>query len=454
MKKTEVLSQLLSLTNTLFEAANYVMANVNMDSKMVLNDIKDALVAINASISLVFDDRKAEEIRQQSKKLQRACDALFSDSKAIDAFYKGFAGWKQLIETTLFMEAVNTANKSGKEEEETAIELLENLLAYNLPPQPKALAEFTLSRKLSYKNALRAYALCIDAFETDNALCEKISQEASPVHQYKYVKVDEVHFENCPICHASDGLPYYCAMPLYMINYTADFSPAKLWIKCASCGQLYAYNFPRKLVMPAAEEEELGDEIYMTSRPATLPILGRILKDILSHATGRKLLEVGAGTGELIAAALELGCEVEAVEISKRQSLRLRDLLGIQVHCQNFTEFNAAGKYNIITMGDVVEHVTDPNAALRKACELLEDDGILWISTPNYESAFSRIMKFNDPMWNEPWHITYFSYEGFKKLLCENGFDILDYSISSRYNGSMEIIARKHFGGSRENADF
>lgn len=445
MRKLEILTGMLDLTRTVSEAVDFVMQNsdTNLSVELVLRDIKDALESMSSNILLIFESKKAEEINQHLRKLQKSCDTLIGNSKTVDSFSKTYTGLKNILEKSLYLETINTAKTCSNDDDDLAIASMELLLSYNLMPQFKALASFVLSRRLCVKQPLRAYNLAIEAFESDNTLCAYITQKDAPVHNYVYHNVKEIYFENCPICHDEAGEPYYCAIPMYMSNYTSFFSPVKLWMKCSSCGQLYAYNFPEKLVIPEPDVEELGDEIYMNPRLEFLPTLGRILKQVLSFSSGNKLLEVGAGTGELVAAALELGCDVEAVEISKRQSIRLKDLLGINVHCMDFLKYHTSGKYSIISMGDVIEHVINPVAALSKAYELLESEGILWISTPNFESGFSRIMKFNDPMWNEPWHMTYFSYTGFKKLLNENGFQILDYEVSQRYNGSMEITARK-----------
>ena len=94
-------------------------------------------------------------------------------------------------------------------------------------------------------------------------------------------------------------------------------------------------------------------------------------------------------------------------------------------------------------MGDVIEHVTDPEKALRNAYDLLEEDGVLWLSTPNFESSFSRMMKFHDPMWLEPYHISYFNRAGLEALASKCGFILREYSVSQRYNGSMELILTK-----------
>ena len=61
----------------------------------------------------------------------------------------------------------------------------------------------------------------------------------------------------------------------------------------------------------------------------------------------------------------------------------------------------------MVIMGDVLEHVSDPVRAVEKAHELLEDDGALWISTPNFESAFSLVADHDDPMRRQQYHLNY-----------------------------------------------
>ena len=50
---------------------------------------------------------------------------------------------------------------------------------------------------------------------------------------------------------------------------------------------------------------------------------------------------------------------------------------------------------------------------------------------------------FNDPMWNQMNHFTYFSFNGLKPILDKIGFDVRRYDISQRYSGSMELILQK-----------
>ena len=138
-----------------------------------------------------------------------------------------------------------------------------------------------------------------------------------------------------------------------------------------------------------------------------------------------------------------MGYDIECVEIEEHVARRVSNLLEKEIICCDFLDLPENNKYDIITMGDVIEHVDNSKEALKKAYNLLNDNGILWISTPNYESSFNRLHKTTTAMWNEPWHITYFSKIGLEKLLRELNFEILDYKISFHYNGSMEIIAKK-----------
>ena len=99
---------------------------------------------------------------------------------------------------------------------------------------------------------------------------------------------------------------------------------------------------------------------------------------------------------------------------------------------RGFLEYETSKKYDVIVMGDVLEHVSEPVRALEKAYDMLAPDGILWLSTPNYESAFTRMN-----------HFTYFSFNGLKPMLDKIGFDVRRYDISNRYSGSMELILQK-----------
>lgn len=446
MRETDVLDKIIALNNTLCEAFQYIQENLQIGTGLtdIIKNFENGVESVLQNAVPMLDGKRGNSFQMQTARLRRACGGLIGSPKSSVQFAKDFSEWENLFSLYIHIKAINLAAHCKAPQARQMVPLLEQILAcpFRLNPQIKSLADFSMSQLLRKEEPRRSYELGIEAFEENPKLCESILKPDARFHNYVYRKVDEIHFHQCPSC-GGNGTPYYAALLLRAVNYDPMFSPVKLWMKCDCCGQLFAYNFPRALVEPQTEKEELGDESYMDFRPQYLPVFCNILKKAISYSGGKKLLEVGAGTGELIAAALELGCHVEAVEISKRQSRRIQALLGIPVHCMDFLDFDTSQKFDFITMGDVVEHVTKPVDALKKAHGLLKDNGVLWISTPNFESGFSRLLKFNDPMWNEPYHFSYFSYRVFQKMLSENGFQVKDYSISQRYNGSMEIFATR-----------
>ena len=274
-----------------------------------------------------------------------------------------------------------------------------------------------------------------------------LSGEHTPHPGYVYRPTEQRTFDRCPVC-GGTGAPYFCSFSYRIANFSNPHLPAKLWMRCEDCQNLFTWKFAEEFLSLSGKDVELlqpNPEHYVVAAqvPAGLSIWSRILGKLQNYTQGDSLLEIGPGQGELTAVALETGYNVETIEIVPEDAQRIADLLNIPVWRGDFLNFTSEKRYDIIIMGDVIEHVLDPEAALRKAADLLADGGVLWLSTPNFESSFSRMLKFQDPMWREPYHITYFSYRGFAPLAEKCGFEIQDYSVSNRYNGSMELVLTK-----------
>ena len=62
---------------------------------------------------------------------------------------------------------------------------------------------------------------------------------------------------------------------------------------------------------------------------------------------------------------------------------------------------------------------------------MLKKDGILWISTPNYNSAYARMEKFTHCMWHTLNHYTYVSFESLNKLLQNINMKVIHYDTLS-----------------------
>lgn len=299
-----------------------------------------------------------------------------------------------------------------------------------------------LCEKTSISMPMKAFEYTLRLFAEQPGI---LSGEKMGHPGYIYQPSEQRTFTHCPIC-GGDGTPYYRAFSYCMSDFGHPHLPVKLWMKCGGCGNLYTWKYPEEMLTTS------GGGTWVTPNPsrhldtveetngAILAIWSDILRKLHAYSGGKSLLEVGIGRGELLAVALEMGYQADGVEIVPTSARKVADMLGIPVWCGDFLEYASDKTYSVITMGDVIEHVTDPEKALRLAHRLLAPDGVLWVSTPNFESSFSRMRKFNDPMWLEPYHITYFSRTGLENLARKCGFSLQEYRTSQRYNGSMELI--------------
>jgi len=155
------------------------------------------------------------------------------------------------------------------------------------------------------------------------------------------------------------------------------------------------------------------------------------------------LFEVGVGASECLLAAREMGFDVYGIDVIERHVEDAKNKYGLNAETADFNEFESDRKWDVIIMGDVLEHVSDPDRALAKAESMLCDDGALWISTPSFESAYTEAVGHADVMRRQQFHLNYFSRESLYMLLGRNGLVPVDYQISGHFNGSMEVVAIK-----------
>lgn len=328
-------------------------------------------------------------------------------------------------------------------EEKLAKAILETYNQEAFIAEEKGVVFFLVARLISYKLPKLSYEYTLKAFKIYPKLTEKFNIQPS----YVYQEVEEEICHSCPICGSKEIQPYYNALVIAAINFESIFSPSRLWCKCNECDNLFVYNFPKHCQTDNAYKgsnmiSAIGQAILV---PRVSPsIFSDLINKIRGFEKGNKYLEVGVGTGDFIAVAREMGIEIDAVELMPSFCKQVEELLDFKPICCDFLAFETNQKYDVISMGDIIEHVKAPRLALEKANELLKNGGILWISTPNFKSSYGQMMKFSDPMWNEPWHRVYFCYQSFKTLLAEMGFEVLEYRASNRYNGSMELLTRKY----------
>ena len=163
----------------------------------------------------------------------------------------------------------------------------------------------------------------------------------------------------------------------------------------------------------------------------------------ISAAPGR-WLDVGFGNGSLIFTAAEWGYQPLGIDLRPTSVAKLRSL-GFDARCCDLLEIKEASAFQVVSLADVIEHIAFPRPTLEHAASLLAPRGLLFVSTPNMDTAVWRALDAQqaNPYWGELEHYHCFSRARLYALLHECGFEPLHYAVSARYRCGMDVIARK-----------
>ena len=163
---------------------------------------------------------------------------------------------------------------------------------------------------------------------------------------------------------------------------------------------------------------------------------------------GRRLLDVGVGTGLLLHLAREAGWQVAGIEICPEAAERARHEFGVPVTAGDFEQAPLAGGWDAITMADVVEHTRDPRAFLTRARDLLAPGGVLYVAVPNHRSLVFMTADLLAPVGAAaglvdrlyvPNHYTYFTPATLPRLLAEVGFEVVGVERENSHLGRYRL---------------
>lgn len=175
--------------------------------------------------------------------------------------------------------------------------------------------------------------------------------------------------------------------------------------------------------------KEFGYTDYLKDKELYLATY-RMRREVITRrkpSPGR-VLDIGSAAGYFLATMKEIGWECHGIELSEFMAAKSREMFGLE-NVRPGSILDAAyprAHFDAVTFWDVIEHLEDPLPHLRKARELLKDDGLLIIETQNVESRFA---KFMGPKWQHykmAEHLYHFGPQTVSTLLSKAGFEILE----------------------------
>jgi 2-polyprenyl-3-methyl-5-hydroxy-6-metoxy-1,4-benzoquinol methylase len=214
-------------------------------------------------------------------------------------------------------------------------------------------------------------------------------------------------------------------------------------VKCQGCGLVFA-NPRHEAKAILHNYEEVVDELYVEEREGRVLTFQRNLRpleELMPPGPGRRLLDVGCHVGVFLEIAQERGWEAWGVEPSCWAAREARSR-GLRVIEGTLDQAHLADEsFDVITMWDVIEHLTDPLSYLRESHRLLKKGGLICIHTMNVESPLARLMGHRWP-WLMEMHLYYFSRRTLGEMLRKAGFTVVKMVTQGRFLRLGYLITR------------
>ncbi|MBI4683003.1 MAG: class I SAM-dependent methyltransferase [Nitrospirae bacterium] len=262
---------------------------------------------------------------------------------------------------------------------------------------------------------------------------------------------NEMTHRTCPVCSNYYVQVFLKLKPRYSIKSSLGVRSTEMIIySCKNCGVLFSSNL---FSTDNQGIDDMYDQNYHDSLTGSIEYEKK--SGILEHNRFRvnlvkqfvskgALLDIGCSTGYFLEAARNAEFQVYGLEPSIYASELSRKRLDygeerIEKALISESKLLADGKYDIITLWDVIEHFYLIREDLKHIIDALKKNGILVIRTPNKASIFftlsTLLHNISFGLINNPAisifhkdHNFFFSKKSLKMILAEFGLTVLKIS--------------------------
>jgi 2-polyprenyl-3-methyl-5-hydroxy-6-metoxy-1,4-benzoquinol methylase len=217
-------------------------------------------------------------------------------------------------------------------------------------------------------------------------------------------------------------------------------------VRCLRCGLVYVN--PRLNARTLHEHYNSGQssriQYYLDVECADRQTFAGILDTaarLLPH-TGR-LLDIGPNIGTCLDLARQAGWETHGIEINEEAARYCRQQRGLDVISGQLEHGTfPRSHFEVVLMGDVIEHLPDPMATVRLVQTILKPGGLILISTPNIDSLAGRLLQIKPEE-----HLYYFSPATMTILLDKAGLEVVQIGPLDRYHNVTAMTHSTTLGG-------
>ncbi len=211
-------------------------------------------------------------------------------------------------------------------------------------------------------------------------------------------------------------------------------------VKCRRCGLVYQNPIPSNGEIIEAYDGVV-DQRYEEERSGRIETFSRDLAMVHRHERSGKILDVGCHLGLFLEVAKTNGWDTTGVEPSRWSVERARERgLAVQHGTLDSVQIQPES-FDVVTMWDVIEHVVDPLAELKRMHRVLKPNGLLALSTMDVDALFPRLARRRWP-WYMQMHLVYFSRRTLHNMLTKAGFRVVEMAPHRRVVRLSYLVSR------------
>lgn len=201
-------------------------------------------------------------------------------------------------------------------------------------------------------------------------------------------------------------------------------------VKCRQCGLVYLNPRIRQEVILESYASAV-DPQFVRQNEQRIRTFARSLRYLMKKYDLRpdgatRVLDVGCAGGAFPKAASDAGFAVIGVEPSKWLSEQGRASYGLDIRTGLLGEQDLPNaSFDLITLWDVIEHLTNPTDVIADIHRLLKPDGLLVVNYPDYGSWARRLLGYKWPFFLNV-HLIYFTPKTITRFLEDRGFRVME----------------------------
>lgn len=219
--------------------------------------------------------------------------------------------------------------------------------------------------------------------------------------------------------------------------------------RCNSCGFVFSKEIPTQEVLDNYYRN-YGVNQYLS--PITIKRYNELLDKFEPFRKTNKIIDIGCGIGYFLEEAKKRGWEVYGTELSEK-SAEICNSKGISTYHGFLDSENYVPEmFDVITSFEVIEHINYPLKELNHFNKILRQGGLVYITTPNFNSLLRYRLKEKYNIISYPEHLSYYTPKtltqvfqicGFSRLKIETTGISLTRFKTSQGKSDQKIISAK-----------